>query len=110
MKKVLIAGFALLALPVMANHYGGVQFYDIATKSKAETKVLAQADSIEALQQQLMAKGESEQDINALLRDSPTAAGGDEGTRIEAKRVVDRCYYSFQAVACSTKVVYQVIE
>ncbi len=111
MKTIAIVGLALFALPVFAGDYGGVRLSElVAQSSQPRPEVLAQADSLEALQQQLASEGESIQDINQMISDSPTAAGVTSGPRIEARTVVDKCYYSFQATACSTKVVYQLIE
>ncbi|MBW3140817.1 hypothetical protein [Ferrimonas balearica] len=110
MKRLAIVALALWALPAAANYYGGVRLSELVQQSQDKPTVLAQADSIDALQQQLAAQGEAVADINSLISDSPTAAGGTEGPRIEARTVVDRCYFSYQATACSTKVVYQLVE
>ncbi|WP_028114142.1 hypothetical protein [Ferrimonas kyonanensis] len=89
-----------------ANHYG-VRLSELAQSSVPQPQVIAQADTQAALLSQLQQQSET-MEINQLLAEQPTAAGGEQ--KLRQKRVVDRCYHSVQAVACSTKVVYQLIE
>ncbi|TKB48791.1 hypothetical protein FCL40_11635 [Ferrimonas sediminicola] len=108
MKKLMILMVAsVLGAPAAANHYG-VRLSELAQAPKTEVKVVAQADSREALMQQLAVQWGDAPDINRLLAEQPTAAGAE--SKIRTKRVVDKCYHSVQAVACTTKVVYQLIE
>ncbi|MBY6188045.1 hypothetical protein KUV89_15615 [Marinobacter hydrocarbonoclasticus] len=110
MKTIALMGLALFALPALANNYGGVRLSELNSQTPVSRNVIVQADSLAALQQQLADQGEAIQDINQMISDSPTAAGSADGPRIEAKTVVDKCYFSHQATACSTKVVYQLVE
>ncbi|GAA4885731.1 hypothetical protein [Ferrimonas pelagia] len=106
--KWLILAVAM-ALPAAANHYGGTQYYQLVKQSEQAPArvVVAQATSREALKAELAM--DTERDINQLLQESPTAAGGEAG-EIEAIQVVERCYHSVQAVACKTKTVYQLVK
>ncbi|SHH92824.1 hypothetical protein [Ferrimonas marina] len=109
MKAVIAVALMLGAAPVMANHYGGTNYYEKAMQAQAQqTQVLAQADSAEALQAQLA--DTSNMDINEMLEAAPTAAGPSAGGQVIEKEVVDKCYHSVQAVACTTKTVYQLVE
>ncbi|WP_143026672.1 hypothetical protein [Ferrimonas sediminum] len=96
----------LFSAAATANHYG-VPLSELVQSSVPQPQVIAQADTREELLRQLQQQSEGI-DINQLLAEQPTAAGGEQ--KLRQKRVVDHCYLSVQAVACSTKVVYQLIE
>ncbi|WP_298445538.1 hypothetical protein [uncultured Ferrimonas sp.] len=108
MKLVLALTLTMTSFTATASYLGGSNYYQAALQAQQQqpTTVLAQADSAEALQRQF--EVDPSQDINTLLARSPTAAGNP--IRIVEKVVVDKCYSSWQALACSTKVVYQIVE
>ncbi|GAA5192462.1 hypothetical protein [Ferrimonas gelatinilytica] len=106
---VMLGGLLLAPGLTFANHYGGTNYYQLVQQAKSakRVEVIAQAESRQALVE-VLASADSG-DINKLLESSPTAAGG-EAARVEEKQVVEKCYYSVQAVACKTKTVYQLVK
>ncbi|MFI3246976.1 MAG: hypothetical protein R3Y10_10945 [Ferrimonas sp.] len=98
-----------------ATEYGGTPYYQLveqAQRAKPRQQILARADSLAELRQQLSAtQVEANGDpleLNQLLQSAPTAAG-QAARKVIQKQVADKCYSSWQANACSRKTVYLLV-
>ncbi len=98
-----------------ATEYGGTPYYQLveqAEQAKPRQQILARADSLAELRQQLnLTQAEANGDpleLNQLLQNAPTAAG-QAARHVIKKQVADKCYSSWQANACSRKTVYLLV-